>query len=596
MRPATTRAPVFDTVPGWLGSKRRRLPSRRFGCTRFAYWHVDATVLAVVAVLIRLPAFFADRSLVFDDGVFAASALAMRAGEVPFREIFSSQGPVFLPLLWVADLVGFRTMDAPRVLTVAAGVLLTVAVYSCARRITTRANALLAAALVTTSGSILWVTVPVNADGPSLALSVLAVAFALRYRDEPRLRTAVWVGLAAGGAVSIKALAVPAVVIAGLVVLLSHRRVRDAAVAAGTAVAVYVLAALPFGIDRVWDQSYVYHQDARRVNTHSGAAHKILDTLWDRDLLVVLALALAGVAFGVRFVLRRRSGTPGDRSLLIVVAALVLWIAMVFALLVWEPAMWRAHIAHLVPPLALLAALRPAPWSVLAIAGLVAAPFFVSNNRSILWPDGYTGHEAALVHRLERLPADALVISDDPGWVWRSGHRSPGAFADTSYQRIDDGEITKASLVKAASAADVCGVISSSPMHFKRLHGLGDALTAQGYTAIRFGPAHHVVRARRLPSRSNQRSGGTASITRLNDTSSAATLSASSASITPSRMLSREPSTTARPSTAPMTLAPVSPSMSRSCRSSPSSPNAAPITGATAIPIGAVPIAIAIGM
>ena len=80
-------------------------------------------------------------------------------------------------------------MDAPRLLGVAAGVLLTVAVYSCARRVTTRGNALLAAGLVTTSGSILWVTVPVNADGPSLALSVLAVAFALRYRDDPRLRT-----------------------------------------------------------------------------------------------------------------------------------------------------------------------------------------------------------------------------------------------------------------------------------------------------------------------------------------------------------------------------------------------------------------------
>ena len=90
---------------------------------RFSHWRFDATVLAVVAVLLRLPAFFADRSLVFDDGVFASSALAMRAGEVPFRDIFSSQGPVFLPLLWVADLVGFRTMDAPRILSVAAGVL-----------------------------------------------------------------------------------------------------------------------------------------------------------------------------------------------------------------------------------------------------------------------------------------------------------------------------------------------------------------------------------------------------------------------------------------------------------------------------------------
>ncbi len=108
-------------------------------------------------------------------------------------------------------------------------------------------------------------------------------------------------------------------------------------------------------------------------------------------------------------------------------AGLALWIVLVVALLVWEPAMWRAHIVHLIPPLALLAALRPAPWSVLAVAAIVAGAFFISNNRSILWPEGYTGEEAALVQRLERLPADALVISDEPGWVWRSGHRPPGA-------------------------------------------------------------------------------------------------------------------------------------------------------------------------
>src|SRR3954470_21651986 len=241
--------------------------------TARAHWRTDALALAIATILIRIPAFFAEKSLVFDDGAFASSARAMRNGELPFRDIFSSQGPVFLPLVWVADLVGLRALDAPRLLSVASGVLLTIAVYACARRLTTRANALLAAGLVTTSGSILWVTVPVNADGPSLALSVLAVAIALRYRDQPHLRTAVGMGIAAGAAISIKALSVPAVVIAGLIVLLSHRRARDAAAAAGTALAVYVVAALPFGIGRVWDQSYTYHQESRRVNSHTGSAH-----------------------------------------------------------------------------------------------------------------------------------------------------------------------------------------------------------------------------------------------------------------------------------------------------------------------------------
>jgi len=468
-----TRAEAVDAPPG--------------GPTRVAHWRHDAVVLGIATVIIRIAAFFASKSLVFDDGVFASSARAMRNGEVPFRDIFSSQGPVFLPLVWVADLVGFRTIDAPRLVSVAAGVLLTISVYACARHVTTRGNALLAAGLVTTSGSVLWVTVPVNADGPSLAFSVLAVALALRYRDHPRLRTAVWMGLAAGAAVSIKALSVPALVIAGLIVLLSHRRVRDAGVSAATAVAVYVVAALPFGVGDVWEQSYTYHQDARRAATHGGAFRKILDTLWDRDKLLVVALALAAIAWVVRFAVRRRAGNAGDRALFTVVGFLAFWVALAVALLVWEPAMWRAHVAHLVPPLALLAALKPPSWKVLVIAGVITVPFAIVSNTSILWPGGYTGAKAALVARLRTFPSDAEFIGDDPGLVWRSGHDTPGDFADTSYQRLDDSSITQGSLVKAASAGDVCGVIVTSPTHFGRLGGLADALAREGYHPARFG-------------------------------------------------------------------------------------------------------------
>ncbi len=253
---------------------------------------------------------------------------------------------------------------------------------------------------MTTSGSILWVTVPVNADGPSLALSVLAVAFALRYRDDPGLRNAVWMGLAAGGAVSIKALSVPA---AGDRradrALLSHwpRRtgVRDAAVAAGIAVAVYVVAALPFGIAGCGTSRTCTTRTRAARRTHAGAVRKILDTLWDRDKLVLLALGLAVDRLRGALVVAPAPGarpSAGDRALTIVVAgSWCSWIVLVLALLVWEPAMWRVHVAHLVPPLALLAALRPAPWKVLVIARVVAVAVLRVEQPSILWPDGYTG-------------------------------------------------------------------------------------------------------------------------------------------------------------------------------------------------------------
>jgi len=138
-------------------------------------------VLAAATVLLRLPAYLADRHLTVDDGVFGASALAMRTGALPYREVFSSQGPLFLPLVWVFDLLGLRTLDAPRLLALASGVGLVLATYAAARELTDRPRALLAAGVVAATGSVLWVTAPIAADGPALALATATVALALVY-------------------------------------------------------------------------------------------------------------------------------------------------------------------------------------------------------------------------------------------------------------------------------------------------------------------------------------------------------------------------------------------------------------------------------
>ena len=101
-------------------------------------WWVDAAVLAAIAVLLRIPAFVASRHLTYDDGFFGLSAIEMRDGVVPFRDLFSPQGPLHLPLLYLADLVGLRTANAPRVLPLVAGAAVTVVTYAAGRRITSR--------------------------------------------------------------------------------------------------------------------------------------------------------------------------------------------------------------------------------------------------------------------------------------------------------------------------------------------------------------------------------------------------------------------------------------------------------------------------
>jgi 4-amino-4-deoxy-L-arabinose transferase-like glycosyltransferase len=167
----------------------------------------DLVVVAAATVLLRLPALLADRHLTFDDGVFGASAVAMRHGGQPFRDVFSSQGPLFLPLVWLGDLVGLRQLDSPRVLAVAAGVALAVAVYLAGRSLTDRAGALLAAGLTTACASVLWVTGPLAADGVAIALGTITVLLLLRWRDDLTVRRAVGLGIAIGATVSVKALA-----------------------------------------------------------------------------------------------------------------------------------------------------------------------------------------------------------------------------------------------------------------------------------------------------------------------------------------------------------------------------------------------------
>lgn len=443
---------------------------------------LDALILTVATVLFRLPAFFANRHLTFDDGVFGASAVAMRHGGAPFRDVFSSQGPLFLPLVWVTDATGFRTLDAPRILAVASGVVLVLAVYAAGRAVTSRARALFAAGLVSTAGSILWVTGPVNADGPSLALATIAVALALHYRLRPSLGLAVGIGIAMGAALSIKSIVLPVALPVG-VVLVAGRRPRDLAAAVGAALVVGLAATLPWGANEVWDQSVAYHLEAAGSRTPGANLRKIASTLGDRDLLVVVSAAAAAV-WAIVSRLRpavRPETEPGHGPPPGVGWLLGLWLGALLILLTVEHPLWRPHIAHLVPPLALLAAWRPPPWRILAILLVPTLVYHVIHTGDILWPSGYRAESAAVVDELQGLPEGALVISDDPGLVWRAGRATPPDLVDTSILRIESDRITPESLADAADDPSVCAVVVWSSTRFGSLEDLPDRLAERGY-------------------------------------------------------------------------------------------------------------------
>ncbi len=325
----------------------------------------------------------------------------------------------------------------------------------------------------------LWTTGPVTGDGPAIAFAVGAVWAAVVYRDDGRLRTALLAGLAMGAALAVKPLLLAAAVPVGLW-LWSRRRPEHVAGAVAVACAVWLASALPWGLQRVWDQSIAYNAGAGPRPTKISQFRKLLSTAGDRDVIVVGAVILGIVA---AILAARGASQPADsgghrRTDTAIVAA---WLAASALVLVFENALFQNHVATIVPPLALLVAVRPPPLRWLAIALIVLVPYWAVHVQHILRPNGYRGDEARMVAALRALPDGAQVIHDDPGFVWRAGKYTPRLLNDTSIKRIDQGMLTTNVVARAAADPRVCAVVVWTPRFGKDLPGLPEALTDNGF-------------------------------------------------------------------------------------------------------------------
>jgi hypothetical protein len=205
---------------------------------------------------------------------------------------------------------------------------------------------------------------------------------------------------------------------------------------------------------------------------------------------IAIVVAIAGWTGRARAARAARSAPPpppSRESLLFRPATvLAVWLGAEFALLVYEPAFWRPHVAHLIPPLALLVALRPPPLVPLLVAAVAVTPWYLGHTNSLLWPDDYSRQEQAAVDALRDLPAGGLVLSDEPGLLWRADRLTAPYFDDSSIKRIEQGQITPAKLASAAAQPNVCGVLVWTRRYADL--DLGPRLTSAGYQeAERFG-------------------------------------------------------------------------------------------------------------
>ncbi len=424
--------------------------------SRLRVRHPELLALVAGAVALRLPNALSRAPLVFDDSVYLASVGAMREGGLPFRDVFSSQGPAFLPLLWVADLVGLRTHWSPRLLPLIAGVALVVLVHRLARQVGDRAGAALAAFLVATSGAAVFATDRILSDGVAAAFGAAAILSVVTRRSKGGLP---WAGaLLLGVALATKSLFVGPAALA--LMWLALRRlggVRAVAVGAIATLTTVVLA-LPWGIGRVWDQYVGLHLrvggelDIERNSTLLRQGLRTADRL-------LVGVAVASLTFAV--VRRLRAKPPSERAPApdLVTAAWIWLAAGTAVLLVHEPLFFQ-HLVLIVPPAAVLIAHHRPP---VVVAVAVVAVLLPSHASAAAWRTTVpqpSDHERAMIDVLERLePHDGAIITDEPALVWAAGRTSPGSMVDLSFVRIHAGDLTTTEVIDAAHERDVCAVL-----------------------------------------------------------------------------------------------------------------------------------------
>jgi len=412
-----------------------------------------AAVVAV-ALAVRAP-LLGGGQIDFDEGVYWQSLRAMAAGEPLFATVYSSQPPGFLLLLLPAHLALGGTIEAGRLTVLAVALVGIAAAGRAAWALAGPGAGLLAAALLAADPLYLRESVTLQADGPATALALVALASAAEGRGRTG-RVAVALAAAAGAALAAAVLtkllalaAVPAV--AGLLLAspagLRTARWRAAAAALGGVLASAALL-LPFA--GAWRELW-----AQAVGLHLGARSLPLGGLDGSTVLRELPLAAVAAAGAVVAASRVRP----------LAAAGAAWALGAAALLLAQHPLWPHHLVVLAPPLALLgaglASLVPARVAAVAAgAVLVASLLPAAYVRSLEQPAPATRAEVAAL-RAATAPSD-LVITDDQFAAALAGRRTPPELVDTSFVRVESGDLTAGAVEAVAERRRVRAVLLST--------------------------------------------------------------------------------------------------------------------------------------
>jgi 4-amino-4-deoxy-L-arabinose transferase-like glycosyltransferase len=391
----------------------------------------------------------------YDEGVYWQSVRALARGEPLFRSVFASQPPIFyealLPFYWVG-----HSLISLRLTVLMLGIIGLAATYAVGRLVAGQVAGLIAVVLAATSPLYLHQSAIVQADGPTVAIGMAAVALALgAVRADGRSRDvlAIAAGLALSLSIGTKLLGVIALIPIALVVLGAPRgRGKLIAGAFAGAVLGMVLVLWPAvaSPQAAFDQLVLSHLRAG-ASTQADVGSNLKLLLLHREVPLEL-LAAVGVTL---------AGLRRDRAIIMPLA----WTAgCVLAVLFYHP-LFAHHLVMLSLTFALVAAvglrnLRPlGTRGIVLAAGLVvltaSAGAYVAfrDVQLALTPDLHDAEMTAAVQAVSR-PGD-YWISDNPFAVAAADRDIPGPLVDTSGQRTRAGLLTVGDLEAARVRYDV---------------------------------------------------------------------------------------------------------------------------------------------
>jgi 4-amino-4-deoxy-L-arabinose transferase-like glycosyltransferase len=420
----------------------------------------------------------------YDEGVYWQSLRSLAHGHTLYEQIFFAQPPAFLLLIYPVYLIFGQSLLAARMgiaLLSLCGLLGALLVGKVLRG---NAGALLALLLLIVSPFYLTGSQTLQADVPSTALMLLALALAYLWWEHPTGLGGYVLAILTGSLLALsilcKLFALADLVPIGLLMIAHLWRTRQQPAGKRLAYSGSLLALacallltcllflLPFSgsFSSLWDQVITFHTAA--IASTASTTKDNLHVLWQALATPLGMFALYGTL--VSFARRDWRVLP-----------LITWFIAICYLLWQQLPLFQHHLVTLVPPLVLLAMMSLVPFPV--IHGPSRLWFYVGNSIAIIalcmtivyfLPILRTTYQGAqqqvnstdthmilrVAHDLDVVTQpDQLVITDAQFLVAKANRSTPPQLVDTSFVRIHSGYLSNAQLIQISRQSSVHTVL-----------------------------------------------------------------------------------------------------------------------------------------